>query len=44
MTGEWYRRVLREQADARALTVAQIERYEALAAERELPWRHGAGA
>ena len=44
MTGEWYRRVLREQADARALTVAQIEHYEALADERKLPWRHGAGA
>ena len=43
MTGEWYRRVLREQADARSLTMAQIELYEALAAERELPWRHGAG-
>jgi CDP-glucose 4,6-dehydratase len=43
MTGEWYRRVLREQADARALTVAQIEHYEALADERKLPWRNGAG-
>jgi CDP-glucose 4,6-dehydratase len=43
MTGEWYRRVLREQEDARALTLAQIERYEALAAERDLPWRRGAG-
>jgi len=43
MTGDWYRRVLREQDDARALTLSQIEDYEALAAERELPWRRGAG-
>jgi CDP-glucose 4,6-dehydratase len=39
MTGEWYRSVLREGADARTLTLAQIARYESLAAERELGWR-----
>ncbi len=38
MTGEWYRQVLREGADARALTLAQIAQYETLAAGREQPW------
>jgi CDP-glucose 4,6-dehydratase len=41
MTGEWYRRVLREQADARALSLAQIVEYESLAAARGLRWRQG---
>ena len=40
MTGEWYRAVLRDRADARRLSVAQIAQYESLAAERELDWRH----
>ena len=45
MTGEWYRAVLRDRADARRLSVAQIAQYESLAAERELDWRHApAGA
>jgi CDP-glucose 4,6-dehydratase len=39
MTGEWYRTVLRDGADARRLSLAQIARYESLAAERELGWR-----
>ncbi len=43
MTGAWYRGVLREGADARALTVSQIAQYEALAAERSLPWRQAGG-
>jgi CDP-glucose 4,6-dehydratase len=38
MTGAWYRAVLREGAEARALTVAQIARYESAAAEREIAW------
>jgi CDP-glucose 4,6-dehydratase len=42
MTGDWYRRVLREGADARALTLEQIGRYEALAAERHRRWRGAA--
>jgi CDP-glucose 4,6-dehydratase len=41
MTGEWYRRVVREKADARALTLKQIAEYETLAAERNLNWRCG---
>jgi CDP-glucose 4,6-dehydratase len=44
MTGGWYRAVLRDGADARALTVAQIARYETLAAERELAWRQASVA
>jgi CDP-glucose 4,6-dehydratase len=39
LTGEWYRAVLREAADARALTLGQIAQYESLAAERGLSWR-----
>jgi CDP-glucose 4,6-dehydratase len=39
MTGEWYRAVLRDGADARRVTTAQIARYESLAVERELAWR-----
>ena len=39
MTGEWYRRVLRYGADARAQSLEQIGRYEALAAGRGLHWR-----
>jgi CDP-glucose 4,6-dehydratase len=39
MTGEWYRAVLRDGADARALTMAQIARYESLADDRALAWR-----
>ena len=42
MTGDWYRQVLREHGDARALTLAQIARYEDLAAARDLRWRHAA--
>ncbi len=38
MTGGWYRRVLRDGADARTLTLAQIAEYESRAAERDLPW------
>jgi CDP-glucose 4,6-dehydratase len=41
MTGEWYRRVLRDGADARTLTNAQIEQYEAAALDRQLQWRCG---
>ena len=39
MTGDWYRAVLRNGAEARSLTLAQIARYETVAAERELAWR-----
>jgi CDP-glucose 4,6-dehydratase len=39
MTGEWYRRVLRDGVPARDLTLQQIARYEALASERDLYWR-----
>ncbi len=41
MTGEWYRQVLREDADPRALTLSQIDQYQTLGAERQLAW-HGA--
>jgi CDP-glucose 4,6-dehydratase len=41
MTGEWYRAVLREKADARTLTLEQIACYEDLAAVRGLHWRLG---
>jgi CDP-glucose 4,6-dehydratase len=44
MTGEWYRAVLRENADARALTLQQIAHYEDLAAMRGLHWRVGPSA
>jgi CDP-glucose 4,6-dehydratase len=43
MTGDWYRLVLRESCDARDLTLSQIADYEALAAQRSLPWRSGVG-
>ena len=43
MTGDWYRRVLREDADARDLTLAQIAHYEELAAARKLAWRIAEG-
>jgi CDP-glucose 4,6-dehydratase len=43
MTGDWYRGVLRDGAEARAMTLSQIARYEELAAERGLPWRSGQG-
>ena len=39
MTGEWYRRVLRNETAARDLTIQQIAQYEALASERGLDWR-----
>ena len=42
MTGNWYRRVLREGMDARALTLDQIAGYEHLAAGRQLAWRGAA--
>jgi CDP-glucose 4,6-dehydratase len=44
MTGEWYRAVMRDQTDARAMTLAQIAHYEALAAERGLDWCLGKSA
>jgi CDP-glucose 4,6-dehydratase len=44
MTGEWYRAVLRDGADARRLSLAQIAEYESLAAERELAWRQAPAA
>lgn len=37
-TGKWYREILREGQDARTLTLAQIERYEQLAAKQEHAW------
>jgi CDP-glucose 4,6-dehydratase len=43
MTGDWYRSVLRDGAEARAMTLAQIARYEELAAARGLPWRNAQG-
>ncbi|HVC60916.1 MAG TPA: CDP-glucose 4,6-dehydratase [Acetobacteraceae bacterium] len=44
MTGEWYRAVLCDNADARAVTAEQISRYESLAADRDLHWRLGRSA
>jgi CDP-glucose 4,6-dehydratase len=41
MTGDWYRLVSREHADARTVTMSQIALYENLAAERGQPWRCG---
>jgi CDP-glucose 4,6-dehydratase len=38
MTGQWYRAVLREDADARRLTLAQIGMYEAEARRRGAAW------
>ncbi|WP_043713737.1 CDP-glucose 4,6-dehydratase [Methylobacterium sp. 285MFTsu5.1] len=37
-TGNWYREVLREGQDARASTLAQIERYEQLATKQGHAW------
>ena len=37
-TGDWYRQTLKEGADAEALTLAQIDAYERLAAERGRVW------
>jgi CDP-glucose 4,6-dehydratase len=44
MTGGWYRAVLRDGADAHALTVSQIAQYESLAGQRELAWRRAPSA
>jgi CDP-glucose 4,6-dehydratase len=44
LTGDWYRLVLREHADARAVTMSQIALYESLAAERGQPWQCGVAA
>lgn len=41
MTGHWYRAVLREGADARSLTLAQIGRYETEARRRGVSWAEG---
>lgn len=41
MTGQWYRAVLREGADARGLTLAQIGLYEAEARRRGAVWAVG---
>ncbi|MBW4021746.1 MAG: CDP-glucose 4,6-dehydratase [Proteobacteria bacterium] len=38
MTGDWYRGVLRDGADARALTLAQIAQYETAAVARGAGW------
>lgn len=38
MTGGWYRQVLRDKADALALTLQQIGAYETLAAQRQRVW------
>ena len=40
-TGDWYRRTLREEADAEALTMDQISDYQRLAAERGRIWAQG---
>ena len=37
-TVQWYRQVLTEKADPRALTSEQIRQYESNAASRNLPW------
>jgi CDP-glucose 4,6-dehydratase len=41
MTGQWYREVLREDADARDLTLAQIGLYETEARRRGAAWAVG---
>ncbi|HZG09361.1 MAG TPA: CDP-glucose 4,6-dehydratase [Allosphingosinicella sp.] len=38
LTGGWYRRVLREQEDAFAVTAEQVRAYERLATERRRVW------
>ena len=38
MTGHWYRDVLRENKDAWVCTLAQIQQYETLAAQRQRRW------
>lgn len=38
MTGEWYRDVVRDGADASTLTYQQIQAYEDLASERKICW------
>lgn len=38
MTGDWYRRVLREQGDVFAITAEQIRTYETLAVQRDCVW------
>ncbi len=44
MTGQWYRQVLRDSVDARALTLAQIGAYEAEALRIGAAWTVGAAA
>jgi len=38
LTGDWYRRVLREQGDVFAITAEQIRNYEELAVQRGCVW------
>jgi CDP-glucose 4,6-dehydratase len=38
LTGDWYRRVLREQGDVFAITAEQIRNYEELAVQRSCVW------
>jgi CDP-glucose 4,6-dehydratase len=38
LTGDWYRAVVREAADAAEATLAQVAEYERLAAARGHPW------
>jgi len=42
LTGEWYRKVLRESVGARDMTLDQIDEYERLASERHRVWTHAA--
>jgi CDP-glucose 4,6-dehydratase len=44
MTGQWYRQVLHDNVDARALTLAQIGAYEAEALRIGAAWAVGAAA
>lgn len=43
-TGEWYRDVLRNGADASVITVKQIAMFEALAKEQEAAWANGSAS
>ena len=38
MTGEWYRAVLQDKADAQSVSLEQITAYENLAVDRKLAW------
>ena len=40
-TGSWYRGVLKEGGNARALTMAQIDEYQGLASDRQRVWCRG---